>query len=156
MILRTGNTLIIVHSYGSHFRPLQEDGLFEHVFVRQRQLDLFQSIFCTYPNLDRFETKDIYRKHPVKSSTWKFCGRLDDVIVLSKAEKFNPVSYESVVSANPVLRSAIVGGHGKSQICLLVEPLALGESDAGNTELLDAIFGQRYWKPIAQVRPTPE
>ena len=110
------------------------------MFVRQGELDLFQSTFCTYPNLHRFETKDIYRKHPVKSSTWKFCGRLDDVIVLFNAEKFNPVNYESAVSAHPALRSAIVGGHGKSQICLLVEPLALGESDAGNTELSDAIW----------------
>ncbi|KAL8884758.1 MAG: hypothetical protein Q9192_006773 [Flavoplaca navasiana] len=126
--------------YGSHFRPLHEDDLFEHVFVRQRELDLFQSIFSTYPNLDHFETKGIYRKHPVKSNTWKFCHRLDDVIVLSNAEKFNPVNYENAVSAHPTLRSAIVGGHGRSQTCLFVEPLALGESDAGNTEILDTIW----------------
>ena len=62
------------------------------------------------------------------------------MIILYNADKFNPMNYESAVSAHPILRSAIVGGPGKSQICLLVEPLALGESDAGNTELLDAIW----------------
>lgn len=52
--------------------------------------------------------------------------------------KPNPVNYESAVSAHPALRSTIVGGHGRSKTW--VEPLALGDSGAGNTELLDTIW----------------
>ena len=64
-------------------------------------------------------------------------------------EKFNPMNYESAVSAHPVLRLAIVGGHGRSQTCHLVEPLVLGERDVGNQELLDMI-----WPMISEANRT--
>lgn len=126
--------------YGSLFRPLGEDDLFEQILVRRRELDLFQSVFSTYPKIAEFSTKDLYRKHPVKSGLWKFMGRTDDVIVLSNAEKLNPVDFESVVSSHPAIRSALVGGHGKPQTCLLVEPAVVSERDTGHMELLNTIW----------------
>ena len=96
--------------YGSALRPYSEDGLFEHVIVRRPELDLFQSVFSTYPELKEFSTGDIYRQHPTQPTLWKFCGRTYDIIVLSNAEKFNPVDYESIVSSHPAVRSALVGG----------------------------------------------
>ncbi|KAL9595711.1 MAG: hypothetical protein Q9219_006277 [cf. Caloplaca sp. 3 TL-2023] len=126
--------------YGSYFRPFNEDGLYEHIFFRRRELDLFQSIFSTYPDLEVFSTKDLYRKHPTKPNLWKFCGRLDDIIVLSNAEKFNPVDFETMVAAHPAIKSAIVGGHGRSQTALLVEPMTVDETDDGKRDLLSAIW----------------
>ncbi|KAL9027102.1 MAG: hypothetical protein Q9196_004324, partial [Gyalolechia fulgens] len=136
--------------YGSVFRPLGgDDDLFEQVLVRRRELDLFQSIFSTYPDIAEFSTKDLYRKHPVKPSLWKFMGRTDDVIVLSNAEKFNPVDFESVISSHPAIRSALVGGHGKPQTCLLVEPAVVSATDAGNRELLNTI-----WPTVSEANRT--
>lgn len=126
--------------YGSTFRPLGEDDLFEQILVRRRELDLFQSIFSTYPNIAEFSTKDLYKKHPTKPGLWKFMGRTDDVIVLSNAEKFNPVDFESVICSHPAIRSALVGGHGKPQTCLLVEAATISSTNAENKELLDTIW----------------
>jgi len=36
--------------YGDDFRPVNEDGVYEHFLVRRSYLDLFQGIFSTYPN----------------------------------------------------------------------------------------------------------
>ncbi|KAL8772287.1 MAG: hypothetical protein Q9209_002499 [Squamulea sp. 1 TL-2023] len=128
---------------------MHEDGLHEQILVRRKELDLFQSIFSTYPDICVFPTKDLYRKHPVKPDLWKFSGRLDDVIVLLNAEKFNPVDYESMISSHPATKSAIVGGHGKSQTYLLVEPMSVSEKDKENMEILSVI-----WPTVAEANRT--
>ncbi|KAL8935223.1 MAG: hypothetical protein Q9216_005533, partial [Gyalolechia sp. 2 TL-2023] len=135
--------------YGSQFRPIGEDDLFEQILVRRRELDLFQSIFSTYPNIAEFSTKDLYQEHPTKPGLWKFMGRTDDVIVLSNAEKFNPVDFEGVISSHPAIRSALVGGHGKPQTCLLVEPMNFSKTDTKNLELLNTI-----WPTISEANRT--
>lgn len=135
--------------YGSVFRPIGEDDLFEQILVRRRELDLFQSIFSTYPNIAEFSTKDLYKEHPTKAGLWKFMGRTDDVIVLSNAEKFNPVDFESVICSHPAIRSALVGGHGKPQTCLLVEAAIIGMTAAENKDLLD-----RIWPTISEANRT--
>lgn len=38
-------------------------GLYELVFVRKAELERWQQIFHVYPDLDRFPTKDLFRKH---------------------------------------------------------------------------------------------
>jgi nucleoside-diphosphate-sugar epimerase len=126
--------------HGSVFRPLNEDGLSEQIIVRRLELDLFQSVFSTYPDIDEFRTKDLYREHPTKPGLWKFCGRTDDVIVFSNAEKFNPVDFEGAVSSHPAIRTALVGGHGKFQTCLLIEPTAIHETEAEKATLLNEIW----------------
>lgn len=126
--------------HGSVFRPLNEDGLSEQIIVRRRELDLFQSVFSTYPEIDEFRTKDLYREHPTKPGLWKFCGRTDDVIVFSNAEKFNPIDFEGAISSHPAIRTALVGGHGKFQTCLLIEPVAPHETEAKNASLLNEIW----------------
>jgi len=126
--------------HGSVFRPLNEDGLSEQIIVRRLELDLFQSVFSTYPDIDEFRTKDLYWEHPTKPGLWKFCGRTDDVIVFSNAEKFNPVDFEGAVSSHPAIRTALVGGYGKFQTCLLIEPTAIHETEAEKATLLNEIW----------------
>ena len=125
---------------GSLFEPLHEDGLFEYIVVRRRELDLFQSVFSTFPDIDEFRTMDLFRAYPSKKDLWKFCGRTDDVIVFSNAEKFNPTDLESAISSHPSIKTALVGGHGKFQTCLLVEPVAMDWTKEGRKGLLNDIW----------------
>lgn len=124
---------------GHVFRPLADDGLYEHILVRRDYLDLFQSIFSTYPDLDEFSTQDIYRRHPTKLNLWRFWGRMDDVIVFSNAEKFYPGDFEDSISSHPAVRTVLMGGHGEFQSCLLIEPMTVVNSLEGRTALLEEI-----------------
>lgn len=105
------------------FRPLHDDGLFEQSIVRRKELNLCQSVFSTYPDLQEFQTKNLHRKHPTKPGFRDCCGRADIVIVFSNAEDLNLVDFKSAASSHPVVRTALVGEHGKFQTCLLIEPM---------------------------------
>lgn len=109
---------------GYDFRPLEVKGqsLYEQFVVRNDKYDLFQSVFSTFPEIDEFPMKDLYEEHINKPSLVRLRGRTDDIIVLSNAEKLNPVTMEAVITAHPAILSALVAGHGKFQTSLLVEP----------------------------------
>ena len=125
---------------GNDFRPVGVDGLHEHFIVRKEELDLFQGVFSTFPNIEEYSMKDLYEKHPIKPDLWRFRGRQDDVIVFLNAEKLNPVDIERVISAHPTIHSAIVGGHGKFQPCLLLEPVQYPVTMEDKAKLLDDIW----------------
>lgn len=67
-------------------REVDQEGLFELVFVRRASLDLSQGIFVNFPHLDEYHTKDLFSKHPFKSGLYKYESRLDDIMVLSNGE----------------------------------------------------------------------
>ena len=125
---------------GNDFRYVGVDDLYEHFIVRNKELDLFQGVFSTFPDIHEYSLKDLYEKHPTKPDLWRFRGRLDDVIVFSNAEKVNPVDMEGMISAHPLIRSAIVGGYGKFQSCLLVEPVNCSATPKDEVKLLDDIW----------------
>lgn len=120
---------------GHEFRPYGE-GFYEHVIVRKNQLDLFQAVFATFPNLTEYSTKDLCSKHRSKSELWLFEGRTDDVIVYSNGSKFNPLKLEGIIAAHPAVTSALVDGNGRAQSALLVEP----KIDMRNEDLLEEIW----------------
>ncbi|KAL8647899.1 MAG: hypothetical protein Q9210_005286 [Variospora velana] len=134
---------------GHVFRPLADDGLYEHFLVRRDYLNLFQGIFSTYPAQDEFPTQDVYRKHPTKPGLWRFWGRMDDVIVFSNAEKFYPGDFEDSISSHPAVRTTVMGGHGEFQSCLLIEPMQAVDGSDGNAALLDEI-----WPKIQEANKT--
>ncbi len=125
---------------GNEFRPVGVDGLYEHYIVRNREFDMFQGVFSTFPGIDEYSMKDLYEKHPIKEDLWRFRGRLDDIIVFLNAEKLNPVDMEGIISAHPAIRSAIVGGHGKFQSCLLLELVSCPGTVEDRAQLLDGIW----------------
>ncbi|DAA77804.1 TPA_exp: putative NRPS-like enzyme [Trichophyton benhamiae CBS 112371] len=86
-------------SFGIKMEPI-DDGRSEMVIHRNENPDL-QPIFNTFPELDEYRTKDVYTPHPTKPGLWKFHGRIDDVIVLSNGQKFNPVTMEKVIEGHP-------------------------------------------------------
>ncbi|KAL8974625.1 MAG: hypothetical protein Q9197_001137 [Variospora fuerteventurae] len=136
-------------SDGHVFRPLADDGLYEHFLVRRHYLNLFQGIFSTYPVQDEFPTQDVYRKHPTKPGLWRFAGRVDDVIVFSNAEKFYPDDFEDTISSHPAVRTTVMGGHGEFQSCLLIEPMQAVDGSDGNAALLDEV-----WPKIQEANKT--
>lgn len=126
--------------YGSEFRPVGTDGLYEHCVVRNKDLELFQSIFFTYPDISEFRTKDLYERHPTKENLWRHRGRIDDLVVFSNGEKLNPTDIEIIISAHPAVMSALVGGEGKFHSFLLVEPVEFPTNQEAKLTLLDEIW----------------
>ncbi|KAJ5257252.1 hypothetical protein N7478_013356 [Penicillium angulare] len=119
-----------------------DEGLYEMVLVRDAKSHSFQGIFHTFPDLDTYRTKDIFTPHPTKPYLWKFNGRIDDVIVLSNGEKFNPTTMETIIEGHPLVAKAIISGQSKFQACLLIEP------NVGIAEMDLKLFIEQIWPTV--------
>ena len=124
---------------GHEFR-LIDGNQYELVFVRNEASDLLQGVFCTYPELTEYATKELYSPHPSIPSLWKSQGRLDDIIAFSNAEKFNPVDSEAIISSHPAVTHALVAGHGRFQASLIIEPIAQPGGEKEAKALTDQIW----------------
>lgn len=71
---------------------------------------------------ETWHTKDLFKRDPTKPELWTFHGRVDDIVVLSNGEKFNPVPSEVHISAHPLINGALVIGQGYPQPSLILEP----------------------------------
>lgn len=109
-----------VPGYNTFIDPVG-DGLYELVLQRGKTRD-YHAIFHTFPTLMEYRTKDLFRQHPTKPNLWQYAGRLDDIIVFSNGEKFNPVTMEKRIEAMPLVSRALVVGQGRFQAALLIEP----------------------------------
>ncbi|KAK5118158.1 hypothetical protein LTR85_008138 [Meristemomyces frigidus] len=98
----------------------EDDGLYEMV-IKRRDLK-YQGVFYTFPHMDEWRTKDLWKRHPTKPSLWLYSGRKDDVIVLSNGEKVNPVAFEKMLESDLLVKGALVVGQARFQTGLLVEP----------------------------------
>ncbi|KAF3899511.1 Non-canonical non-ribosomal peptide synthetase [Trichophyton interdigitale] len=126
-------------SFGIKMEPM-DDGRSEMVIHRNEKPDL-QPIFNTFPELDEYHTKDVYTPHPTKPGLWKFHGRIDDVIVLSNGQKFNPVTMEKVIEGHPLVSRAVVVGLARFQTALLVEPnWNLWDESSPKNQFIDEIW----------------
>ncbi|KAM0339571.1 hypothetical protein ACHAPU_010870 [Fusarium lateritium] len=125
---------------GSEFRHVA-DGLYEHFIVRNSEATKYQAIFETFPDINEWPMKDLYSKHPAKKDHWLYRGRADDIIVLSTAQKLNPVPVEEIVTADPAVSAALVIGTDRPQPCLLVEATCPPTDAAERIGLLDSIWG---------------
>ena len=106
---------------GHIYRPV-DNLLCELVIVRNPDYHLFQGVFSTFPKINEYGTSDLYEAHPSKTGLWRFRLRSDDIICFSNAEKLNPISMEATITGHPRVQSAVIGGHGHFQACLLIEP----------------------------------
>lgn len=97
------------------------DGIYEMVLHKGTSRD-FMMIFHTYPDCQEYQTKDLFERHPNKSDLWKYTGRLDDVVVLSNGEKFNPIEMEKIIEGHPLVSRAVIIGQGRFQSALLIQP----------------------------------
>ncbi|KAE8557519.1 hypothetical protein EYB25_002226 [Talaromyces marneffei] len=99
------------------------DDLYELFIVRKPELELYQGIFSTFPDLQEYSMNDIYSKHPdpTKGFLYKWRGRADDVIVLSNGEKLAPALMEAGLMSSPLVKGAMVVGRGKFQPAALLD-----------------------------------
>lgn len=125
---------------GIHIRPQDALDVFEQVFVKYDGLDLFQGIFATFPDLDEYSMGDLYQLHPTEPGLCRFYGRKDDLIIFTTAEKLNPIDMESVICSHPAISAALVGGHGRSQCFLLIEPEKVLRSSEEEVAFVDDIW----------------
>ena len=63
-----------------------------------------------------YATKDLFEPHPSIEGAWKYCGRLDDTIVLVNGEKAIPIAMEQALRQNKLVQEAVMFGAGKSQV----------------------------------------
>jgi thioester reductase-like protein len=123
---------------GHEYRHVSED-LYEQVIVRKSELEPYQGIFATFPDLTEWPMKDLYSKHPSKD-IWLYRGRADDIIVFSTGEKINPLEMEGVIAANPAVSAALIAGFGRFQSSLIIEPVTPPTNASEKEALLDAIW----------------
>ena len=99
-----------------------EPGAFELVLFADESTKTISALNHNMPGVTEYRTKDLFKQHPEKPGLWKYYGRRDDIIVLSKGEKFNPVPMELAIQGHPALAGALVIGQGRSHASLLIEP----------------------------------
>lgn len=129
---------------GCEFRKQGDEEVYEMVFVRQKQNQHphpgLQGIFYTFPELNEWSTRDLYRPHPTKEHYWIYHGRADNIIVFSSGEKLNPVTIEEIVSDHPSLKGAIVVGSERFQAGLFIEPRVHPKTKEEEKDLLDNVW----------------
>lgn len=113
------------------------DDAYELVLHRDSKYEGMRGLDCNFPDINEWRTKDLFRPDPIKPNLWRFHGRLDDIIVLSNGEKFNPVPSEAIIGSHPLLSAALVTGQGEFQAALLVEP---ANTDKSPDTLIDELW----------------
>ncbi|KAI0159691.1 hypothetical protein GGR57DRAFT_458362 [Xylariaceae sp. FL1272] len=118
------------------------DNVYKLVFARESTTTHpgYQPCFYTFRNDRELDTKDLFTPHPILKDHWMYCGRFDNIIVLSNGEKLNPVGIEDLVERHPLIKGALVVGSGRFQTALLLEPNSPVNSKTDAEELIDAVW----------------
>ncbi|TRX88280.1 hypothetical protein FHL15_010847 [Xylaria flabelliformis] len=124
---------------GHTFRD-DRDGLGNLTIVRQAKHELHQGVFSTFPEKDEHAMGDLFEPHPFKPDLWRFRTRADDIISFTTAEKLNPSTMESTIQANPLVKSAVIGGQGQFQASLLLEPREYPRNAAEEKSFFDQVW----------------
>lgn len=119
---------------------LIDDDTYEQVIVHKDKHPGLQGCFYTFPELDEFSTKDLYRPHPTLADHWTYVGRADDIIVFSTGEKLNPVTIEGAVMGHPAMFSAQVVGSKQFHAALMIEPIQYPKSEEEKQHFLDDVW----------------
>ncbi|KAL8721404.1 MAG: hypothetical protein Q9225_001919 [Loekoesia sp. 1 TL-2023] len=115
--------------FGADMQPSVDDA-YELVLHHDSKFEGIRGLDCNFPNIEEWRTKDLFRSHPTKPNLWRFHGRLDDIIVLSNGEKFNPVPSEAIINSHPLVSAALIVGQGRFQAALLIEPVRTDKSQS--------------------------
>ncbi|KAJ5390567.1 NRPS-like enzyme [Penicillium cataractarum] len=106
----------------------QTDDLYSAVFVRNPSSEDKQSIFCVFPELDEFDTKDLFRlvSGTAEERFWTHHGRSDDLQCFHSGGKWHPVSTERrILAEHPgLIQEVLVIGTGLDKSVVLLEPTA--------------------------------
>ncbi|CAI7663889.1 unnamed protein product [Penicillium manginii] len=125
---------------GGEFRHVMDDK-YEFVLVRSEQSERHLMPF-------EYQTRDLFMRHPdpTKSELWRWCARVDDVIVFLNGEKTNPVSMEQHITAsNKDVTGVLVAGAQRFQASLIIE---YGDRALDPSER--AIIIEKLWPSIEE------
>lgn len=106
--------------WGADMQPAV-DGAYEMVIHRDPSLAGVRALSCNFPEVEHWNTKDLFRPHPHKPNLWTFYGRADDIIVLSNGEKFNPIPSELTIASHPGVKGALIVGSNQFQPAVIIE-----------------------------------
>ncbi|KAI5856766.1 acetyl-CoA synthetase-like protein [Durotheca rogersii] len=127
--------------FGADWRRVPgDDEVYRLVAVRKDKHPGLQGIFYTFPDLNEYDTNDLFKPHPRLPDHWIHYGRSDNIIVFSNGEKLNPVTIEEIVGDHPSVKGALVVGSNRFQPGLLIEPLEAPANDQEADKLLDSIW----------------
>ncbi|KAI0203901.1 hypothetical protein F4808DRAFT_449012 [Astrocystis sublimbata] len=116
------------------------DDVYRLVFVRQGVHPGLQTCFYALRDDQELDTKDLFKPHPYLKDHWLYCGRSDNILVLSNGEKLNPVNIESLVERHSLVKGALVIGSGRFQTALLIEPAKPPADEQEARGLVDAVW----------------
>ena len=108
-------------AYGQEMQLADED-VYEMVIPRDLSRKWIRGVCHTFPDVEEWRMRDLFKRHPSKPNLWRFHGRTDDILVLSNGEKFNPVQMEGIIQGHTLVSGALIVGQGRFQAALLVEP----------------------------------
>ncbi|KAI0842989.1 acetyl-CoA synthetase-like protein [Hypoxylon sp. FL0890] len=126
---------------GAEFRPNSDfPGTYQLFIKRRSKHPGIQGVFYTFPELDEYNTNDLFRPHPQIKDNWAYAGRADTVIVFSNGEKLNPLTIEHIVTDHPALKGALVVGQDRFQPAIILEPIKYPQTDEEAKALIDSIW----------------
>lgn len=123
---------------GAEFEPRPGDR-HELVFIRKPDCAPMQQIFFLYPDLDRFETKDLWVEHPTRKGLWKIVGRTDDYVYLAHGEGLYAATIEQEIERHELVQAAVIGGHGKPKPMLIIETVQKEQDKSDHEDLLQSL-----------------
>ncbi|KAI1074775.1 hypothetical protein F5B20DRAFT_573887 [Whalleya microplaca] len=141
MVIFGGNFIINSNLFGAHWQELKDgDNMYRLVIARKGKHPGYQGCFYTFPDIQEYDTKDLYKPHPTVPDNWIYCGRSDDVIVFSSGEKLNPTTIEELIESHPLVKGALVFGSNRFEAGLLVEPTKSLKDNIETKEFIDSVW----------------
>ncbi|KIW91309.1 uncharacterized protein Z519_08205 [Cladophialophora bantiana CBS 173.52] len=108
----------------SKSQPAATTTLHEPVIVRFKDPTAVsrQTVFQTFPHLSEYATGDLFAPHPSRPCTWKFAGRVDDLILFGHGIKFHPAGIEAKIQhGHDRVQDVLLWGDGHQQAIALIE-----------------------------------
>ncbi|KAK5115286.1 hypothetical protein LTR62_001486 [Meristemomyces frigidus] len=113
------------------------DDLYELVVKKQGNDPRYG--FLINSGMDVFRTRDLWRQVCGREGYWTNAGRVDDFIKLASMTKFNAITIEQIIEADPRVAKCIVAGDARARPFVLVQPkVSCGGVDA-LSEVLPAV-----------------
>ncbi|KAF3068911.1 Linear gramicidin synthase subunit D [Daldinia childiae] len=125
--------------------PRTEDS-FELVLEKSVSTLPYQPVFDRFPELEKFNTGDLFKKHPTRPDMWAHASRADDIIVFLNGEKTNPVSFENHLSKHLDIEGAVVFGNQRFEAGVLIE--LKDKSTLSSEDIEDWV--KKLWPTIEQ------
>lgn len=85
-----------------------------------------------------YDTNDLFQAHPAFPGYYRYLGRRDHLLIMENGEKTNPAPMELTIRACPLVKQAIVLGHGRQCTSALIE-LNTAVDEAGLRKVYEAV-----------------